>query len=166
MRNPQRITWRSKGVRAPKQPKVAPKHRSKKVEYQGIEFDSQTEFLYYLHLKTDPAVKDIELQPVYQIIESYEVTCKRCSGVGTITNVKTGNANKCRLCGGKGRRIKLGAKYTADFKVTYIDGYQEVIDIKGGPVTRDFPLRQKLFELQTGVELIVIRLKDDEWVRD
>jgi hypothetical protein len=56
--------------------------------------------------------------------------------------------------------------YTADFRVTYIDGYQEVIDVKGGPVTRDFPLRRRLFELKTGMELIVIRLKGKEWVRE
>lgn len=166
MRNPQRITRRSKGVRAPKQPKAARQHRSKKVEYQGIEFDSQTEFLYYRHLKTDPAVKDIELQPVYKIIESYEVACKRCSGTGKQVSKRTGNPINCSLCSGKGKREKAGAIYTADFKVTYIDGYQEVIDVKGYKAERDFSLRKKLFELQTGVELIVIRLKDDEWVRD
>jgi len=70
------------------------------------------------------------------------------------------------LCKGRGKREKQGAKYTADFRVTYFDGFVEVIDIKGGPVGRDFPLRQKLFELKTGMELIVIRLKNKEWVRE
>lgn len=166
MRNPQRINKSSRRSRIPKPVKQPRQHRSKKVEFQGIEFDSQTEFLYYRHLKNDPTVRNIQLQPEFQIIDSYKVTCKRCVGVGTITNVNTGNANKCRLCSGKGRRDKPGAKYTADFEVTYIDGLVEVVDIKGGPVTRDFPLRKKLFEMKTGVELIVIRLKDGEWVRE
>ena len=77
MRNPQRIQ---------KQLKRARQHISKKITYQGIEFDSLTEFLFYRHLKNCPVVKDIELHPVYQIIESYEVTCKRRSGSGKRTS--------------------------------------------------------------------------------
>jgi len=166
VRNPQRIQRTSRRAKAPKQPKKARQYNSKKITYKDIEFDSQTEFLYYKHLKKDPAVKEIELQPVYQIIDSYEVACKRCSGTGKRPSPKTGNPINCSLCNGKCKRVKPGAKYTADFKVTYIDGFQEVIDIKGGPVTRDFPLRQKLFELKTGMELIVVRLKNKEWVRE
>lgn len=166
MRNPQRITNRSRRAKGIKAPKQARQHHSKKITYQGIDFDSQTEFLFYRHLQKDPAVKDIELHPVYQIIESYEVTCKRCSGSGKRTSPKTGKPINCTLCHGKRKREKAGAIYTADFKVTYIDGFAEVIDIKGGPVTRDFPLRQKLFEIKTGMELIVVRLKNKEWVRE
>lgn len=163
MRNPQRLQGRS---RAAKQPRQARQFISKKIEYQDIEFDSQTEFLYYKHLKSDPTVKSIEPQPVFQIIESYQVTCKRCSGSGRRPSQLTGNPIKCTLCRGKGERWKPGAKYTADFKVTYIDGFIEIFDVKGGPVTRDFPLRRKLFEQKTGMELIVVRLKDKEWVRE
>lgn len=166
MRNPQRIQKSSRRARVPKQPKQARQYHSKKVAIDNIEFDSLTEAAYYKHLKKNPAVKDIEVQPVYQIIDSYEVTCKRCSGTGKRPSPKTGNPINCTLCNGKCKRVKPGAKYTADFKVKYIDGFTEVIDIKGGPVTRDFPLRQKLFELKTGMELIVIRLKDKEWVRE
>lgn len=166
MRNPQRIQRSSKRARAPKQPKQARQYHSKKITYKGIDFDSQTEFLFYRHLQKDPTVKKIETQPVFQIIESYEVTCKRCSGSGKRTSPKTGNPINCTLCQGKRTRAKLGAIYTADFKVTYIDGFVEIVDIKGGPVTRDFPLRKKLFEIKTGMELIVIRLKNKEWVRE
>lgn len=166
MRNPQSLTRRSRRARAPKQPKAARQYHSKTIEYKGIEFDSQTEFLFYKHLQSNPAVKNIELQPEFQIIKPYMVTCKRCSGTGKRPSPKTGNPINCTLCHGKCKRVKPGAKYTADFKVTYIDGFTEVIDIKGGPVTRDFPLRQKLFELKTGMELIVIRLKNKEWVRE
>lgn len=166
MRNPQRITRRSKGVRVPKQPKQPRKFNSKKVVADGIEFDSQTEAAFYDYLKRDQTVELIEVQPVYQIIKPYSVACKRCAGGGKLVSPKTGNPVNCDLCSGKGERIKSGAKYTADFKVTYFDGFVEIYDVKGGPVTRDFPLRRKLFELKTGMELIVVRLKNKEWVRE
>ena len=67
MRNPQRIQRQSRRAKAPRQPKRARQHHSKKITYQGIEFDSQTEFLFYRHLKNDPAVKEIKLQPVVSI---------------------------------------------------------------------------------------------------
>lgn len=163
MRNPQSLKGARKRKRAPRQQR---KFISKKVTMDGIEFDSKTEALYYKHLQRDPAVKEIELQPEFQIIEPYQVVCKRCGGSGKRTSPKTGNLINCTLCHGKCKRDKSGAKYTADFKVTYIDGYVEICDIKGGPVTRDFPLRRRLFERKTGMELIVVRLKGKEWVRE
>jgi len=166
MKNPQRIQSTSKRAKMPKQPKQARQYHSKKVVYKGLEFDSQTEFLYYKNLKKDPTVKDIELQPVFQIIDSYEVTCKRCSGTGKRPSPKTGKPINCALCHGKCKRVKSGAIYTADFKVTYIDGFVEIIDVKGYKAERDFSLRKKLFEIKTGMELIVVRLIEKEWVRE
>lgn len=154
-----------KRSRAPKQRKARQYH-AKKMEINGMIFDSKTEGMYYVHLLKDPAVKDIDLQPKFQIIEPYTVTCKRCNGSGKRPSPKTGNLINCTLCHGKKKREKSGAVYTADFKVTYIDGYQEVIEVKGGPVGRDFPLRRRLFEKQTGTELIVVRLKGKEWIRE
>lgn len=119
-----------------------------------------------MYLEADENVLHIELQPVCQIIEPYQVTCKRCRGAGNRRNIKTSNMNKCNLCKGTGTRTKIGAVYTADFKVTYKDGYTEVIDVKGGPVTRDFPLRKKLLECITGQEVVVVRWKSNEWVRE
>lgn len=160
MRNAQRVPSRQ---RAQKQPR---KFISKKVVADGIEFDSLTEAAFYNHLKKDQTVELIEVQPEFQIIKPYSVACKRCAGTGKRPSPRTGNPINCRLCEGKGKRSKSGAKYTADFKVTYIDGFVEIYDVKGGPVTRDFPLRRKLFELKTGLELIVVRLKNKEWVRE
>ena len=114
-------------------------------------------------LKSDKLVKDIELQPEYTILAPYKVTCGRCDGRGRIYNQKTGNMNKCTLCKGYGTREKQGAKYTADFKVTYIDGHEEIIDVKGGVVSSDFPLRRKLFEIQTGKELVIARKTGKGW---
>lgn len=149
--------------RSTKQPR---QFHSKKVLVDGIEFDSQTEAAYYKQLKRDPAVKDVKVQPVYQIIPTYTVVCKRCGGSGKRTSPKTGNLINCSLCHGRRKREKAGAIYTADFKVTYIDGFEEIIDVKGGPVTRDFPLRRKLLEKAIGQELVVVRLKGKEWVRE
>lgn len=149
----------------PRAKKQARQYFSKKAEYQGAEFDSLTELAYYKHLQKDPAVQNIELQPFFQLVDRYEVECKRCSGAGKLPSARTGNPINCNLCKGMGRREKPGIGYTADFRVTYIDGFEEVIDVKGGPVGRDFPLRQKLFEKRYGRELVVVQLKGKEWVR-
>lgn len=134
-------------------------------EYKGILFDSQTEAEYYQHLERDKSIERIELQPKYKIIEPYKVLCRRCEGSGKVLNGRTLNQNKCRVCNGEGLKTKAGAVYTADFKVTYKDGYSEVIDVKGGPVGRDFGLRTKLLESKTGNEVVVVRLIKKEWVR-
>lgn len=165
MRNPQRITRNSKRARMPKQAKQR-KFNATKITIDEIEFDSKTEAAYYQKLKRDPAVKNVEIQPAFQIIPSYTVVCKRCGGTGKRTSPKTGNLINCSLCRGRTKREKAGAIYTADFKVTYIDGFEEIIDVKGGPVTRDFPLRRKLLEKAIGQELVVVRLKGKEWVRE
>lgn len=157
--------YKSKGKsRAVKIPKAK---RSNKATYKGHDFDSETELAFYMFLERDPSVKHIELHPKYRIIQPFEVECKKCEGRGTIQNVQTGNLNKCRRCK-FGRLTKAGAVYTADFKVTYTDGACEVIDVKGGPVERDFPLRKTLFEKLTGKELIVVRWDDKKhiWKRE
>ena len=149
-----------------KKRKGRPKITSKKTKIGEIPFDSQTEARYYKKLLANPEVKHIELQPVYRIIEPFEVECKRCRGVGKLVNENTGRLNKCSLCNGNGKRTKQGAIYTADFKVTYQDDYQEVIDVKGY-ANELFPMRKKLFESTTGIELIVVEFdaKNRQWVR-
>lgn len=153
--------------RSARVPKVKlPKHRSIKTEYNGIIFDSETEANYYRYLEKDKTVLSIELQPVYKIIDNYKVLCKKCNGNGKKLNVVTKNYNKCLYCKGAGLKDKQGAKYTADFLVTYIDGFTEIIDVKGSmKVERDFPLRKKLLETRIGQEVIVVRWKDKEWIR-
>lgn len=149
-----------------KKQKGKPKIASRKAKVGDVTFDSQTEARYYKKLLADPEVKYIELQPIYQIIEPFEVECKRCKVYGMLKNHKTGRYNQCTLCKGVGKRTKQGAIYTADFKVTYQDGYQEVIDVKGY-ANDSFALRQKLFESVTGLELIVVSQdgRTGEWVR-
>ncbi len=139
------------------------KYNARKVVFDNHEFDSVAEYEYFLILKNDKLVKDITLQPEYTILAPYKVTCGRCDGRGRVYNQKTGNMNKCTLCKGYGVREKQGAKYTADFKVTYIDGHEEIIDVKGGVVSSDFPLRRKLFEIQTGKELVIAKKTKQGW---
>lgn len=148
--------------------KKVPKNRTRSIqtEYRGILFDSKTEAKYYQHLLQDKSIKSIALQPIFQIIEPYKVICRRCEGSGKKLNTLTGNFNKCRICHGKGLKTKAGSIYTADFRVTYLDGFREIIDVKGGPAERDFSLRKKLLESKTGQEVIVVRWKNKQWVRE
>lgn len=149
-----------------------PMHRhgpKKIITIGGMEFDSKEEADFYMHLERDPAVKEIDLQPVFQIIKPYKARCVRCSGTGTKANPKTGNMNKCQLCKGSGKRDRQGNTYTADFKVTYIDGYIEVIDVKSNRKQADdvrFPFKRKLFEILTGMDLVVVRRIKGSWERD
>ncbi len=138
------------------------KYNARKVEFGGHVFDSLAERDFYLILKNDKTVSDIELQPQYEIIKPYKVKCGRCDGRGKVLNTKTLNLNKCTLCKGYGTRTKQGAKYTADFKVTYIDGEEKVIDVKGH-ASRDFTLRKKLFEIKTGHELVIAKKTKKGW---
>ncbi|KIL46176.1 DUF1064 domain-containing protein [Jeotgalibacillus campisalis] len=149
----------------PRQKKQPRQWIAKRMVINDIEFDSLSEAAYYKRLLKDEMVQEIETHPQFTIIDTYTVECKRCRGAGRLLNPKTMNLNQCSLCKGKGKREKGGAIYTADFKVTYKDGYVEFIDIKGGPASKDFPLRKKLFEEQTGVELVIVEQKGREFIR-
>lgn len=116
------------------------KYGNKKVEVDGITFDSALEARYYKHLKLlkkQGIVKDFELQPKFELLESFK------------KNGKTYRA----------------ITYNADFKVEYADGRIEVIDVKG-MVTQQFELRRKLFEYRYPYELKVITYSkiDGGWI--
>ena len=94
------------------------KFKNKKTEIDGIKFDSEMESHYYLYLKElkeEGVVVDFELQPTFILQEGF---------------IKDGK---------KIRPIT----YRADFKVTYIDGHIEVIDVKG-KMTEEFKLKRKM----------------------
>lgn len=94
------------------------KFKNKKTEIDGIKFDSEMESHYYLYLKElkeEGMVVDFELQPAFILQEGF---------------IKDGK---------KIRPIT----YKADFKVTYIDGHTEVIDVKG-KMTEEFKLKRKM----------------------
>lgn len=99
----------------------ASKYGNKKTTAGGVTFDSKAEAMYYLGLLADKRkglVKDIELQPRFELLPKFE---------------KNG--------------VKFRAVvYVADFKVTYSDGRTEIVDIKGGKLTKDFVIKRKMFE--------------------
>ncbi|OAH53105.1 hypothetical protein AWH48_12170 [Domibacillus aminovorans] len=138
---------------------------AKKTYVYGILFDSKAEADYYKLLLADPGVEKVEVQPVFEVIPSYQVTCYRCNGSGKQKSLKTGKAINCTRCSGKGSKTKPGAKYTADFKVYYKDGRTEIVDVKGGPASRDFPLRRKLLEKAIGQEVTVMEYSKGKWYR-
>ncbi|MGY4559450.1 DUF1064 domain-containing protein [Bacillus thuringiensis] len=116
---------------------------SRKTVVLGIEFDSKTEAEYYLVLKSDSEVVEIELQPQYMLLEGFYITTR----------------------GGK-RKKRRDWKFTADFLVTYKDGTQEVIDVKGYANDR-FPYFKKMFEHRYQQELVVVKKdKQKGWIRE
>ncbi len=138
---------------------------AKKTVVYGILFDSKAEADYYKLLLADPAVEKVEVQPVFDVIPSYQVTCYRCNGSGKQTSPKTERPINCNRCSGKGLKTKPGAKYTADFKVYYKNGQTEIVDVKGGPASRDFPLCRKLLEKAIGQEVAVMEYSHSKWRR-
>lgn len=132
-----------------------------------IEFDSKMEAAYYQYLiqnKEGLNIRNIELQKEFILMGDLNLVCFVCRGKKKVTSTKTGNLIKCRKCNATGLRKSNGAKYTADFVVTYNNGYEEVIDVKGY-ANDSFSLRKRLFEHQFYMPLIVVTRKGKEWVR-
>ena len=98
------------------------KYNNKKIEIDGIKFDSKDESLYYLDLKASKEqgqIKDFELQPKYELIPKFKYR-------------------------GESRRA---ITYSPDFKIVYPDGAIYLIDVKSmGTATQQGELRRKLFE--------------------
>ncbi|MFE3973171.1 MULTISPECIES: DUF1064 domain-containing protein [unclassified Peribacillus] len=140
------------------------KINSKKTIAGGLVFDSQLEAEYYLYLTNNPDVKHIEIQPQYTLLESFKIRCSKCKGEGKKPSPKTARMIKCSTCDGTGKKSRQAWTYKADFKVTYMNGYEEVVDVKGHPNER-FPLVKKMWEKKYGQELIVVKKVKGEWKR-
>lgn len=107
------------------------KYNAKKVTVDGIQFDSQDESNFYLHLKELKKlgkIKDFELQPEYEL--------------------------QPRFTNPKGKKI-LPIKYKADFLIFHNDGTQKVVDVKGFK-TADFKLKKKMFEYKYDQSLTLV----------
>jgi hypothetical protein len=122
----------------------ANKYHAKKtvieVEGKPHTFDSHAEALYYLQLaqlQRTGEVLTIELQPRFELQPAY---WKCCGEVST-------NMSSKHICWNCGKKIPktTAITYKADFRVTYVDGHQEIVDVKGVP-TRDFVRSKKEFE--------------------
>ncbi|MGG3233244.1 DUF1064 domain-containing protein [Priestia flexa] len=96
------------------------KYKNKKIEIDGLVFDSQAEARYYTYLSDlmqKGVVTAIIPQPRYLLQESF-----RKNGI-----------------------LFRKIEYVADFAVQYEDGRSEVVDVKGMETT-DFKIKRKLFE--------------------
>jgi hypothetical protein len=129
-----------------------PKFHNKKTRIDNIIFDSQAEARHYLHLKSlmvAGVVTQIECHPKYELQPAY---WKCCGVVHTYVPRKY----TCPLCGKPVQKVRA-ITYAADFRVTYRDGHQEIIDVKGVE-TPQFKDKKKTFEFRyPGYNLIVVK---------
>lgn len=119
------------------------KYGNKTVTVDSLTFDSELESRYYLHLKglrDAGIVERFEMQQQFELLAGYTIAGKKRQPV----------------------------RFTPDFVVYYADGHIEVVDIKGSKmvVSRDFPLRKKLFETKFNMPLYVIGFSqiDGGWI--
>lgn len=95
-------------------------------------------------------------------MESFEVDCSRCR-FGKVKSDKTGNLINCKTCSGTGKRTRREWTYTADFRIIWKDGHEDIVDVKGFANER-FPLVRKMFEYQHKKELLVAKKQKNGWV--
>ncbi len=93
------------------------KFKNKKIMVDNFVFDSKREANYYMELKLDPDVHLLELQPKFVLQPKFK----------------------------KNGKTYREIVYIADFHVTYKNGSERIIDVKGHK-TREFLLKQKMFE--------------------
>ena len=108
------------------------KYNAKKVEIDGIVFDSRAEGRFYEHLLDlmhEGVVESFEMQKPYTLLDKFP-------------HPKTGKTIRA-------------IKYVPDFEVIYTDGRVEVVDVKGMK-TRDFIMRCKMFMFRYQIPLVII----------
>lgn len=114
------------------------KYNAKKVVIDNIKFDSKAEAAYYQQLKLlkmTGEVVSFDLQPEFVLQESFR----------------------------KNGKLYRAIKYKADFLVRYSDGHEELIDVKG-MLTKEFRIKQKLFELRYMQSIKCLKLKGGQFV--
>ncbi|EHG2773855.1 DUF1064 domain-containing protein [Listeria monocytogenes] len=114
------------------------KYNAKKVVIDDIKFDSKAEAAYYQQLKLlkmTGEVVSFDLQPEFILQDSFVKNGKKYHAI----------------------------KYRADFLVLYKDGHEELIDVKG-MLTKEFRIKQKLFELRYMQSIKCLKLKGRQFV--
>ena len=109
------------------------KYNAKKVEIDGIVFDSRAEGRFYEHLLElmhDGVVESFEMQKPYTLLDKFP-------------HPKTGKTIRA-------------IKYVPDFEVIYTDGRVEVVDVKGMQ-TDVFRMKCKLFMFRYQIPLVLVK---------
>ena len=109
------------------------KYNAKKVEIDGIVFDSRAEGRFYEHLLDlmhDGIVESFEMQKAYTLLDKF-------------AHPKTGKTIRA-------------IKYVPDFEVIYTDGRVEVVDVKGMQ-TDVFRMKCKLFMFRYQIPLVLVK---------
>lgn len=117
-----------------KKPKRKSKYGNRKVELDGIVFDSVAESKYYQQLKWLESNKQIlffRIQPRYRLQDGFEKDGKKHRAID----------------------------YIADFEIHRIDGSIEVVDVKGA-LTEVFKIKQKLFEMKYPHKLTLVKYEN------
>ena len=104
------------------------KYKNKKVEYNGIKFDSQKERNYYIKLKLleeKGKIKDLKLQVKYELQPKFQI----------------------------GNKTYQKITYKADFSYISIDDNKlHVVDVKGFK-TKEYLLKKKILAYKYGIEI-------------
>lgn len=120
------------------------KYGNRKVEWEGMVFDSTKEYEYYLYLLQqlrENKILGVERQVSFEIIppvmETYVKTFKR-----KLDEVR----EKC---------IQPAVHYIADFVVTSLDGKKQVIDVKSEITRKDkvYILKKKMMLAFKGIKI-------------
>ena len=109
------------------------KYNAKKVEIDGIVFDSRAEGRFYEHLldlMREGVVESFEMQKPYTLLDKFP-------------HPKTGKTIRA-------------IKYVPDFEVIYTDGRVEVVDVKGMQ-TDVFRMKCKLFMFRYQIPLVLVK---------
>lgn len=114
------------------------KYGNRKVEIDGITFDSLAESRYYRELKLRERAGDILMfstQPRYIVQEPYEKDGERVRAI----------------------------YYVADFEIHHTDGSIEVVDVKG-KLTDVFKLKEKMFNKRYPHKLTLVKWEKGRFV--
>lgn len=131
------------GKRKSKKTKEMGKIKHIKTTIDSIKFDSKTEANYYQYLKENKTklnIKEFKLQPEFILQEKYLLIDNK---VVIPKDDKELRKLQRKFPGCTVQPIK----YIADFLITYNDGTQEVVDVKGLK-TADFKIKEKMFNFK------------------
>lgn len=142
-----------------KKSKSEGKYAHIKTEIDGIMFDSKMEADFYIYLKAlkeEGSVLHFETQPEYVLQEKFIIfEGVTYEGTHPLFNKLKRKHNLSTVA---------AIKYRSDFLVTFSDGDQVVIDVKGVE-TPEFKIKKKLFMYKyPELELMLLTWYGKQWV--